>query len=174
MEDHEKRMRNLIKRVHDLGGTATDAQFWRIVISSMPPEWRSDVRSVPGSTSAEAFTYLHTLWYEKEEERREDERDTKRVKALMSAHSNTQTRNNGKPTITCHNCSKPGHIARKCWAKGGGMEGQWPKQGQANRPKTEANAQAASMDNAEVSSPMATYVLSAQSRNDKLDKSIPF
>ncbi|KAJ3858552.1 hypothetical protein EV359DRAFT_684, partial [Lentinula novae-zelandiae] len=39
MEDHEKKMRNLIKRVHDLGGTATDAQFRRIVISSMPQEW---------------------------------------------------------------------------------------------------------------------------------------
>ncbi|KAJ3861260.1 hypothetical protein EV359DRAFT_9294, partial [Lentinula novae-zelandiae] len=39
MEDHEKRMRNLLKKVHDLGGAATDAQFRRIVISSMPPEW---------------------------------------------------------------------------------------------------------------------------------------
>ncbi|KAJ3860460.1 hypothetical protein EV359DRAFT_23303, partial [Lentinula novae-zelandiae] len=39
MEDHEKRMRNLLKKVHDLGGVATDAQFRRIIISSMPPEW---------------------------------------------------------------------------------------------------------------------------------------
>lgn len=65
MEDHEKRMRNLIKKVHDLGGTATDTQFRRIVISSMPPDWRQDVRSVPGTSSADAFTYIHTLWYEK-------------------------------------------------------------------------------------------------------------
>ncbi|KAJ3869613.1 hypothetical protein EV359DRAFT_12497, partial [Lentinula novae-zelandiae] len=36
MEEHEKRMRNLLKKVHDLGGTATDAQFRRIIISSMP------------------------------------------------------------------------------------------------------------------------------------------
>ncbi|KAJ3917357.1 hypothetical protein F5877DRAFT_68308 [Lentinula edodes] len=163
MEDHEKRMRNLLKKVHDLGGTATDAQFRRIIISSMPPDWRQDVRSVPGSSSADAFTYLHTLWYEKEEERKEEERDTKRVKALMAAHTNTQaTRPSSKPAITCHNCSKTGHIARKCWAKGGGMEGQGPRQGQTHKPKSEANANIATPDNAEVASPMGTYVMSAQ------------
>ncbi|KAJ3858692.1 hypothetical protein EV359DRAFT_87353 [Lentinula novae-zelandiae] len=90
MEDHEKKMRNLLKKVHDLGGTATDAQFRRIVISSMPNDWRQDIRSVPGTSSAEAFTYLHTLWYQKEEERKEEERDTKCVKALM-AHSQSTT-----------------------------------------------------------------------------------
>lgn len=176
MEDHEKRMRNLIKKVHDLGGTVTDTQFRHIVISSMPPEWRQDVRSMPGNSSADAFTYFHTLWYEKEEERREDEHDTKRVKALMMAHSNNftnnQMRNGGKLTITCHNCSKPGHITRKCWAKGGGMEGQWPKQGQAPRNKTEANA--ANPDNNDVVSPLATYVMSSQVDNrSSMFKSVP-
>lgn len=169
MEDHEKRMRNLLKKVHDLGGSATNAQFRRIVISSMPAGWKQDVRSVPGTTSAEAFTYLHTLWNEKEEERWEEERDTKRVKALMAAHSHTPTssqissnssRASNKSAVICHNCSKPGHIARKCWAKGGGMEGQWPKQ--TNKPNTGANASAADVNDGNTSSPMATYVMSAQ------------
>lgn len=173
MEDHEKRMRNLLKKVHDLGGTATDAQFCRIVISSMPIGWKQDVRSDPGTTSAEAFTYLHTLWYEKEEEHREEERDTKHVKALMAAHSQTPTsiqpnsnpsRTSNRTAIICHNCSKPGHIARKCWAKGGGMEGQWPKQAQTNKPRTGANASVAELDDTSTSSPMATYVMLAQPR----------
>ncbi|KAJ3862763.1 hypothetical protein EV359DRAFT_83007 [Lentinula novae-zelandiae] len=77
MEDHEKKMQNLIMKVHDLRGTTTDAQFRWIVILSIPQEWRQDVRSVLGVSSADAFTYLHTLWYEKEEERREDKRDMK-------------------------------------------------------------------------------------------------
>ncbi|KAJ3858174.1 hypothetical protein EV359DRAFT_88143 [Lentinula novae-zelandiae] len=97
MEDHEKKMRNLIKRVHDLGGTATDAQFQWIIILSMPQEWRQDVCSIPGVSSADAFAYLHTLWYEKEEERREDKRDTKRVKALMTTQSLATTTNNNAP-----------------------------------------------------------------------------
>ncbi|KAJ3921493.1 hypothetical protein F5877DRAFT_64903 [Lentinula edodes] len=183
MEDHERKMRNLLKKVHDLGGTATDAQFRWIVISSMPQEWRQDVRSVPGTSSADAFAYLHTLWYEKEEEWREEERDTKHVKALMAAHSHTSAMTNrtnlppagSKAAVICHNCSKPGHIARKCWAKGGGMEGQWPKQNSSSNTKTNANATMAKPDNADVSSPMATYVMSAKtnyepSRSESVQK----
>ncbi|KAJ3858290.1 hypothetical protein EV359DRAFT_69127 [Lentinula novae-zelandiae] len=43
MEEHEKRMRNLLKKVHDLGGMATEVQFRWIIISSMPPGWKQDV-----------------------------------------------------------------------------------------------------------------------------------
>ncbi|GAW04347.1 retrotransposon Ty1-copia subclass [Lentinula edodes] len=179
MEDHEKRMRNLLKKVHDLGGTATDAQFRRIVISSMPPGWKQDVRSVPGTSSADAFTYLHTLWYEKEEERKEEERDSKRVKALMAAHTNTtpqdsQSRTGGRTSITCHNCGKPGHIARKCWAKGGGMEGQGPRQGTPNKAKAGTSANATQPDNNDTSTPMATYVMSAQGNSKpSMSTSVP-
>ncbi|KAF8823194.1 hypothetical protein HHX47_DHR10000422 [Lentinula edodes] len=149
----------------------------------MPPGWRQDVRSVPGTTSADAFTYLHTLWYEKEEERKEEERDTKRVKALMAAHSNpttpnltqgNQPRSTSRSVITCHNCGKPGHITKKCWGKGRGMEGQWPKQGQVNKTKAGTSANAATPDDPpEVVSPMATYVMSAQASR-KPNKMIPF
>ncbi|KAJ3805549.1 hypothetical protein F5876DRAFT_81661 [Lentinula aff. lateritia] len=141
----------------------------------MPPEWKQDIHSVPGNSSTDTFAYLHTLWYEKEEERREDKHNTKGVKALMTAYSstftNTQTRNGGKSTIICHNCSKPKQIARKCWAKGGSMEGQWLKQGQASKPKTEANA--VNPDNNNASSPMATYVMSSQVDNRSSPVPVP-
>jgi hypothetical protein len=32
----------------------------------------------------------------------------------------------------CFNCHKKGHIARDCWAKGGGKEGQGPRSRQGN------------------------------------------
>ncbi|KAJ3860385.1 hypothetical protein EV359DRAFT_85377 [Lentinula novae-zelandiae] len=152
MESHEKKMQNLLKKVHDLGGTTTDAQFRQIVIFSMPPEWRQCVRTVPGSTSADVFTYLETLWYQREEERKEEERDTKRVKALMAVHTQLSSpnqpreRQGGKSTIISHNCNKAGHIAKK-WA----------------------NANAAATDESEatppVTSPMATYVMSVKATN---------
>ncbi|KAJ3860030.1 hypothetical protein EV359DRAFT_67658 [Lentinula novae-zelandiae] len=91
MEDHEKHMQNFLKEVHDLGGTATDAQFRTIIISSMPPDWRQDMCSIPEMSSTDAFTYLHMLWYEKEEERKEEEQDTKHIKVLMAAHSYCKT-----------------------------------------------------------------------------------
>jgi hypothetical protein len=31
-----------------------------------------------------------------------------------------------KPNRSCTNCGKDGHLARNCWFKGGGAEGQWP------------------------------------------------
>ncbi|KAJ3912220.1 hypothetical protein F5877DRAFT_72584 [Lentinula edodes] len=58
MELHEKKMRNLLKKVHNLGGTTMDAQFRRIIIFSMPPDWRQDIRTVPDTLSKDAFTYL--------------------------------------------------------------------------------------------------------------------
>ena len=36
MEDHEKKMKNLLKSLHNLGGMCNDYQFWMIVIASMP------------------------------------------------------------------------------------------------------------------------------------------
>lgn len=42
------------------------------------------------------------------------------------------------------------------------MEGQWPKQGQSNQPKGGASASVANTESIEISSPIATYVMSAQ------------
>jgi hypothetical protein len=44
-----------------------------------------------------------------------------------------KVQNRGKRTllpnpITCGNCNKPGHAAAQCYSKGGGMEGQGPRQ----------------------------------------------
>ncbi|GAW08515.1 retrovirus-related pol polyprotein [Lentinula edodes] len=146
MESHEKKMRNLLKRVHDLGGTTTDAQFRRIVIFSMPAEWRRDIRTVPGNTSADAFTYLQTLWYQREEERKEEEQDTKRVKALMAVHTQLTTlgqpqdqQRGNRSMVICHNCGKTRHIEKRCWARGRGMEGQGPRN---NQKKNNTNASA--------------------------------
>ncbi|KAJ3867403.1 hypothetical protein EV359DRAFT_78560 [Lentinula novae-zelandiae] len=123
----------------------------------MPPDWRQDVQTVPGTTSANAFMYLQTLWYQREEECKVEEQDTKRVKALMAVHTNNsyaantnQPRVNGRQTITCHNCGKPGHIPKKCWGKGGGMEGQGPKHNNLNKTGTGTNTKATTSDDTDV------------------------
>ena len=35
---------------------------------------------------------------------------------------------NADSDVVCHNCKKKGHKKADCWAKGGGKEGQGPKQ----------------------------------------------
>jgi hypothetical protein len=37
------------------------------------------------------------------------------------------TRSSGNSKKECFNCHEKGHISKKCWAKGGGQEGQGPK-----------------------------------------------
>ena len=48
---------------------------------------------------------------------------------------------NADSGVTCHNCKKTGHKKADCWAKGGGKEGQGPKQKKGK--KTEAAVVAA-------------------------------
>jgi hypothetical protein len=57
---------------------------------------------------------------------------------------------NSKPkkTMEHYNCHKKGHMAKDCWAKGGGKEGQNPHRkgrGHANTAKTEQDLDAAWM-----------------------------
>jgi len=33
----------------------------------------------------------------------------------------------GKLSLKCNNCNRTGHTKARCWAKGGGQEGQYPK-----------------------------------------------
>lgn len=82
---------------------------------------------------------------------------------LPSFSQPREQQGSNRPAVICHNCSKPGHIAKKCWAKGSRMEGQGPKN--HYKPKAGVNAQAAAADEStetsQTSSPMATYVMLA-------------
>ena len=52
---------------------------------------------------------------------------------------------NADSDITCHNCKKPDHKKLDCWSKGGGKEGQGPRQKKGK--KTESAIVAATEDN---------------------------
>src|SRR5580658_7879977 len=55
-------------------------------------------------------------------------------------------RKNKRKNIECFNCHKKGHYKSQCWAKGGGDEGNWPKntrrgdKGKDKSKKDSANA----------------------------------
>ncbi|KAE9388241.1 hypothetical protein BT96DRAFT_947768 [Gymnopus androsaceus JB14] len=101
MEEHKKKMKNLLKSLHNFGRTCNDYQFRMIIIASMPEAWKDYVLNVPGIFSSEAFTYLHWLYLDK-------------------VGHNQDTEDN---LIQ----KKVGHIINKCWAKRGGAEGKAPK-----------------------------------------------
>ena len=54
---------------------------------------------------------------------------------------------NADSNVVCHNCKKKGHKKADSWAKGGGKEGQGPKQKKGNGKKSETATIVAVDDN---------------------------
>ncbi|KAE9394128.1 hypothetical protein BT96DRAFT_943436 [Gymnopus androsaceus JB14] len=137
MEEHKKKMKNLLKQLHNLGGTCNDHQFRMIVIASMLEAWKDYVLNVPGLFSSEAFTYLHRLYLDKVGCTGNGDNDyiKKKVAALVAQYlamhaASTSSPNAKCERLTCVNpvCpTKVGHTIDRCWAKGGGAEGKAPK-----------------------------------------------
>lgn len=169
MEDHEKKMKNLLCTLTDYGGICNDTQFCLILVASLSLDWKQDTRNVPGTSSEDAFMFLHSLYLEKQQERESSERDEKHVKALMAKQStlvaatDTQQRNHD---LLCSNCSKHGHTHPQCWSKGGGAEGEAPKNWRfrkPNNPNSNPNPNSGNVNAALVAAdpePSQLYVLS--------------
>ncbi|KAE9387122.1 hypothetical protein BT96DRAFT_1005429 [Gymnopus androsaceus JB14] len=161
-----------------MGEHVTIPQFRLIVIASLPLDWKQDTRSVPSTSSEDAFTFLHSLYLEKQQERESSERDKKRVKALLASQNTTAAavepqRAGRNSNLVCSNCGKCGHTVHRCWAKGGGAEGEGPKNWRVRRPNNNhaannsnvlnnVNAAAASVAAADPE-PSQLFVLSADS-----------
>ncbi|KAE9387819.1 hypothetical protein BT96DRAFT_948090 [Gymnopus androsaceus JB14] len=99
MEDHKKKMKNLLKQLHNLGGTCNNYQFRMIVIASMPEAWKDYILNVPGLFSSEAFTYLHRLYLDKVGRTRdgEDNYNKNKVAALVAQHLATHAASTSSP-----------------------------------------------------------------------------
>ncbi|GAV99168.1 retrotransposon Ty1-copia subclass [Lentinula edodes] len=179
MEEHKRTMRNLLRRATNAGAVITDGQFRVIVLASLPKDWDADIRHLPGRTSSEAFIHLQGIWLQREKRRGEEEREEKKVKALLAMHvASVQAPDKNRPTCTNPNCRKVGHTIQKCWAKGGGAEGKGPngwrfnKNNEPNRNQNPGNAVAATASTStSTETPLETYVLSAEVTRDSASTS---
>ena len=69
------------------------------------------------------------------------EKGTKKEKedvALTTSPDSAGTKKKERPKVKCFNCKKQGHYQKDCWAKGGGKEGQGPKQKRKGADKAAA------------------------------------
>ncbi|KAE9403907.1 hypothetical protein BT96DRAFT_936117 [Gymnopus androsaceus JB14] len=175
MEEHEKKMKNLLKTLHNLGGLCNDYQFRLIVIASMPKSWKDYVLNVPGIFSTDTFTYLHHLYLDKVGRHAESTDDyiKDKVAALVAQHlaslgTGTTAASVKRERPICINpvCpTKVGHTIDRCWAKGGGAEGKAPK---SWRDKHGTKAAASS------TSPIDVYVGSSYSPKGSESEMMPF
>ncbi|KAJ3849497.1 hypothetical protein EV368DRAFT_85495 [Lentinula lateritia] len=158
MEEHKRTMQNLLRKATHAGAVITDGQFRVIALASLPRDWDSDIRHLPGKMSSEAFIYLQGIWLQREK--------------------SVQTPERNRPMCTNPNCKKVGHTIQKCWARGGGAEGKGPNRWRFNRNNepnwsqaAPRNAVAATVNTTAAAPSLETYVLLADMTRANTDTS---
>ena len=110
----------------------SDEDFMMILLTSLPESWDNYTTSFLGSTGNKPMISSHELIAVLlEEDRcckgREPSGTALYAKARDKGKSKGGHSRGDNKDKECYNCYKKGHIASKCWAKGGGKEGQGPK-----------------------------------------------
>jgi hypothetical protein len=162
-----QRRENLIK----MGSTISDTRFNIIIMSSLPGSYRPTLQTITAAERASTLTGstpktmkpsdLIAFLLEEAQHRVINDERTKNSELALAAHSNkggkhkaNHGKGKGKPQnadsdVICSNCNKSGHKAEDCWSKGGGKEGQGPKQKKKPK-KTESAIVAADDDDKEL------------------------
>ena len=137
---------NLIK----MGATLSDTQFKTLIMTSLPGSYRPTLQMITAAKRANTLTrgltkkmkadgLIAFLMEEAQHHVINDERSRGSEQALAT---HAKKKGKGKPNqakgdnkalnansgVMCHNCKKTRHKKADCWAKGGGKEGQGPKQ----------------------------------------------
>src|SRR6202789_2679990 len=161
-----QRRENLMK----MGSELSDTRFNTIIMSSLPESYRPTLQTITTAEKANTLTggstkkmnaddLMAVLMEEAQHRVINDERSKSSDQAL-AAHTKRKGKAkanrakgddkalNADSEIICHNCKRPGHKKADCWAKGGGKEGQGPRQKKGK--KTESAVVAAADDDKEL------------------------
>ena len=134
------RRENLIK----IGSTMSEQRFNIIIMSSLPESYRPTLQTITASermsrlsgtqsTTMKSDDLIAFIIEEAHHRVINDERNKNAESALAArskgtGKSNRKEKGESKPDVICDNCKKPGHTGEQCYSKGGGCEGQGPKQ----------------------------------------------
>ena len=116
-----------------MNSLVSDEDFVMILITSLPESWDNYTSSYLGSSGNKPDLKSHELVAILiEEDRRRKGRtgdsSSYTLQARGTGKGNYKGASKGNSSDTeCYNCHKKGHMAKDCWAKGGGREGQGPK-----------------------------------------------
>ncbi|CAM6086645.1 unnamed protein product [Calypogeia fissa] len=109
----------------------SDREFALLLITSLPDSWDVFITSFFGhkADSKSLITSSELIEILIQEDRRRNERSSNNEVAHATQHRKQQPQFSKKSSGTkCGNCSKGGHSKEDCWSKGGGKEGQGPRQ----------------------------------------------
>ncbi|CAA7262638.1 unnamed protein product [Cyclocybe aegerita] len=125
MAKHIAKLRQMQEELHVMGNKIPDEDFLMILITSLPESWDNYTSSFLGSSGNKPdLKSQEVVGILIEEARRRKERGDSGGVAL---HAKGNGKGKASLNTECFNCHKKGHLAKDCWAKGGGREGQGPK-----------------------------------------------
>ena len=143
-----ERRDNLIK----MGSTISDTRFNIIIMSSLPDSYRPTLQTITAAERASKLSGgsesqskqmkpddLIAFIIEEAQHRVINDERSKAGESALAAHSKRagkgkagkkkhEKKGKADSDENCGNCGKPGHSKEECWAKGGGKEGQGPRQ----------------------------------------------
>ena len=136
----QHRRENLIK----IGSTMSEQRFNIIIMSSLPESYRPTLQTITASErvsklsgsqttglkSADLIAFIIEEAHHRviNEERNKNAESALAARSKGTGKSNRKEKGESKPDVICDNCEKPGHTGAQCYSKGGGCEGQGPKQ----------------------------------------------
>jgi len=133
MIEHISKLRKLQEELHIMNNLVSDEDFVMILITSLPESWDNYTSSYLGSSGNKPDLKSHELvaiLIEEDRRRKgrtgESQGYTLQARGTGKGNFKGASKYNSSET-ECYNCHKKGHMAKDCWAKGGGQEGQGPK-----------------------------------------------
>ena len=137
MQHHRK---NLIK----IGSSMSEQRFNIIIMSSLLDSYRPTLQTITaservsrlsgGQSTTMKLDDLITFIIEEAHHHIINNKQNKNTKSALAASSkgtgksNRKRKGKAKADVTCDNCKRPCHTKEQCYSKGGGSEGQGPRQ----------------------------------------------
>ena len=129
MVDHIPKLQKLQEELHIMGSPVPDEDFVMILITLLPEAWNNYTLAYLGSSKNKLELRSHKIIaILLDEDQRCKGQSGSMIDSALQAKGKIK-HGKGKDDgdkEKCYNCKKKGHIAKDCWAKGGGMEGKGP------------------------------------------------
>ena len=150
LKQHFQLMLQRHENILKMGSEISDTRLNTMIMSSLPESYRPTLQTITAAERASALTGgskrsmkpsdLIAFLIEEAQHRVINDEKTKNSEVALAAHAKRagkpksksgkgkEKAGNTDSEITCHNCGKVGHKKADCWSKGGGKEGQGPRQ----------------------------------------------